>query len=191
MRVVALSVLVFLVALAPAQAIDILRAGQNSLQGTIKWVPSKIQQGGEDLALVIGAGRSEQTIRFWSGGKVAGEELEKLINRQVAIDGVVHEYLGAWFIRPDKLSLARDSASATNAAPAAPSSGLERASNIASAWFLEQHKGSRMEPVVRIKRHEGNLVDVLVVGQGEDGQFSSSTKLSIDLDKGTASKREE
>lgn len=190
MRVAALSLMFFLAALAPVQAIDILKAGQNSLQGVIKWVPAKIQEGGEDLALVIGAGRSEQAIRFWSGGKVDGAELEKLVGRQVAIDGVVHEYVGVWFIRPDKLSLARGSATAAKA-PAAPiSSPPERASSIASQWFLDQHRGRKLEPVVRVKKLDGNIADVFVVGQGEDGQFSNGVKLTVDVEGGTVSRQE-
>lgn len=190
MRVLASSVLLFLVALAPAWAADVLKAGPNSLQGVIKWVPSKMQEGGEDLALVIGAAASEQSIRFWTGGKVESAELEKVVGREVGIDGEVHEYLGAWFIKPDHLSLARKSDSAA-AAPAAPvASPPQRASNIASQWFLEQHRGAKLEPVVRVKKLEGNVADVFVVGQSEDGQFSDGVKLLVDVEKQTVSKQE-
>lgn len=195
MRVTALSLLVSLAVLSPACA-DALRAGPGSLTGVLRWVPSKAQEGGEDLGLVTTAG---DTIRFWSGGTVDGAELEKAVGKPVTIDGTVHEYTGAWFIAPSKLSVsasdattsAAASAATTAAAPRAPiSASPQRASDIASQWFLDQHRGARLEPVVRVKRLDGNVADVYVVGQSEDGQFSEGVKLSVDVEKGTAARQE-
>jgi hypothetical protein len=180
--------LLFSAAWSPLHAIDLLRPGPQFLAGVIKWVPSKIHEGGQDLALVIGAGRSEQAVRFWSGGKGESAELERHVGRQVGIAGVAHEYLGAWFIRPNKLSLARGSATAK----AAPERGVpDRASAIASSWFLDRNKDSRLEPVVRVKGVEGSRVEVFAVGQSEDGRFSKGVNLLIDVDSGSVTPQED
>lgn len=184
MRITAFAMLLALT--APVHA-DALRAGPNSLTGVLKWVPSKMQEGGQDLALVAG----DQTIRFWAGGKLDGAELEKNVDKPVKIDGTVHEHTGAWFIAPDTLTAAAASDVTTASAPKAPvTAPPQRASDLASQWFLDQHKGKRIEPVVRVKKIDGNLADVLVTGQSEDGEFSSSARLSVDLETGTCSRRE-
>lgn len=175
--------MILVLAAVPAGA-DPLHAGQNSLSGVLSWVPSKAQEGGQDLALVAG----DQTIRFWTGGKVEGAELEKNAGKPVTIDGVVHEYTGAWFIAPDKLVAQAATAVTTPQAPV--TSSPQRASDLASQWFLAQHRGARLEPVVRLKKLEGSVADVLVVGQGEDGQFSESAKLLVDVDKGTVARQD-
>lgn len=184
MRTTAFALLLAL--MTPVHA-DTLRAGPNSLSGVLQWVPSKAQEGAEDLALVVG----DQPIRFWAGGKLDGQELEKNVGKPVKIDGTVHENAGAWFIAPDALVAAAASDVTTAAAPKAPvSSPPQRASDLASQWFLDQHKGKKLEPIVRVKGIEGSVADVLVRGQSEDGEFSEAVKLSVDVDRGTCTRSE-
>lgn len=184
MRITAFAMLLALT--APVHA-DALRAGPNSLTGVLKWVPSKMQEGGQDLALVAG----DQTIRFWAGGKLDGAELEKNVDKPVKIDGTVHEHTGAWFIAPDTLVAAAASDVTSASAPKAPiTAPPQRASDLASQWFLDQNRGKRMEPVVRVKKIEGNLADVLVTGQSEDGSFGENVRLAVDLEKGEVSRRD-
>ena len=183
MRILMLCAALAAFAAAPLFAIEILTEGQRFLQGTIQWVPSAIQPGSEDLAIVIGTGRSEQAVRFWSGGAVDSSQLEGLVGRQVGIDGKLHKYMDNWFVKADKLSLARGSETAAPAAPKASALSLEdKASGLAASWF-KAREDAKLEPVVRIKSVEGHAVQLSVMGQDEDGSFKSRHNVTVNLDR--------
>lgn len=182
MRVWMMCVAVAALAAAPLFAIDELSEGPRQLEGTVKWVPSETQQGAEDLAIVIGSGESEQAVRFWSGGGVDSTQLEGLVGKQVGVDGRLHKYMNAWYVKAEKLSSTRASAIAVPAAPRNTPPAEERASGLAAAWF-KAHDDDKLEPVVRIKSINGDDVDLQVLGQDQDGSFKSRTRVTVNLER--------
>jgi hypothetical protein len=181
MRVWMLCVAVAAFAAAPLFAIDSLAEGPRELEGTVQWVPSETQQGSEDLAIVIGTGDAQQTVRFWSGGSVDSTQLEGLVGKQVGVGGHLHKYMDAWYVKAEKLSSTRPG-DAVPKAPRNTPSPEEKASGLAASWF-KTHDDDKLEPVCRIKGINGNDVDLQVMGQDQDGSFKSRTRVTVNLER--------